>query len=165
MKSRRQGDAKRCPIKTLLILPVFLFGLCIRQEGYLCVDCMSVALRIKLQDSSDSTMISSAKIVVINRSKNDTLTVDSAYMAQWGHIESEGAYVIHGLPGTYSIIISHPLYDTCIVNEISVTQWNEVTCEHANTENLIIGLDRAVLKKSGTGKTDGIILQYTKGHC
>jgi hypothetical protein len=144
---------------------LFIGSCTTKQEGYTCVNCLSVALRIQLQDSQDSLMISNAKIIAINTTKKDTITVDSSYMALWGPFDSVGQYIVYGLPGEYSIRISHPLYETFSQNGLYVSQWTEVTCEHANTENLIIALDKFKLKKINTNKSSGIISQKTKGHC
>lgn len=110
-------------------------------------------------------MISNAKIIAINNTKKDTIIVDSTYMDLWGSIDSAGQYIVYGLPGEYSISISHPLYDTFSQNGLYVSQWTEVTCKHANTENLVIALDKLILKKRNPNKSSGIISQITKGHC
>ena len=136
-----------------------------KHEEYGCVNCPSVALRIQLQDSQDNSMISNAVIMAINTTKGDTITVDSTYLAHWGTTDSAGQYIVYGLPGEYSISISHPLYGSFSQNGLYVSQWSEVTCEHANTENLIIALDKINLKKMNTNKTSGIISQKTEGHC
>ncbi|HEX2955829.1 MAG TPA: hypothetical protein VHO70_03320 [Chitinispirillaceae bacterium] len=110
-------------------------------------------------------MISNAKIIAINKTKSDTIIVDSSYMALWGMFDSAGQYIVYGLPGEYSINISHPLFESFSQNELYVSQWFEVTCEHANTENLIIALDKLNLKKKSTSKSSGILSQKTSGHC
>ncbi len=151
----------------LLMAGVFLLivSCTSKQEGYLCVACPSVALRIKLQDSQDSSKVLNAKIIAINKARNDTITVDSTYMFQWGMYDTTGQYTIYGLPGEYSIVISHPLFESFSHDGLYVSQWTEVTCEHANTENLIIALDKFKLKKKSTSKPSGIISQRTDGHC
>jgi hypothetical protein len=155
------------PFINLLMAGILLFiGSCTtKQEEYGCVTCPSVALRIQLQDSQDSSKITTAKIIAINNTKRDTIIVDSTYMALWGPIDSAGQYIVYGLPGEYSISISHPLFESFSQNGLYVSQWSEVTCEHANTENLIIALDKLNLKKKSTNKSSGIISQKTEGHC
>jgi hypothetical protein len=86
-------------------------------------------------------------------------------MSNWNGNNSPGHYTVYGLPGEYSISVYHPLYDTFSEDGINVTQWSEVTCEHANTENLIIALDKLTLKQLNGKKSSGIISQITKGHC
>lgn len=151
----------------LVMVGIFLVaGSCTtKQEEYGCVNCPSVALRIQLQDAQDSSIISNAEIIAINKTRSDTITVDSAYMALWGTFDSTGQYIVYGLPGEYSISISHPLFEPFSQNGVYVSQWSEVTCEHANTENLIIALDKKNLKKKKMNKSSGIISQKTQGHC
>jgi hypothetical protein len=105
------------------------------------------------------------KDVTFNKTRSDTITVDSAYMALWGTFDSTGQYIVYGLPGKYSISISHSLFEPFSQNGVYVSQWSEVTCEHANTENLIIALDKINLKKKKMNKSSGIISQKTQGHC
>jgi hypothetical protein len=152
-------------IKTLLALLCIHTISCMKLESYGCVDCMSVAIRIELQDSQDSGSITNAKIIAINKAYHDTIVVDSLYLKKFGDSDSSGHYAIYGFPGEYSLNISHPLYNTFIVNSINVTQWTEVTCEHANTENLIIRLDKLHLNKNSDIKSNGILSQITNGHC
>jgi hypothetical protein len=151
----------------LFMAGILLFiGSCTtKHEEYGCVGCPSVALRIQLQDSQDSSMIANAEIIAINTTKRDTVTVDSAYLALWGTTDSAGQYIVYGLPGEYSISISHPLYESFSQNGLNVSQWSEVTCEHANTENLIIAVDKLNLKKRDVNKSSGIISRKTEGHC
>jgi hypothetical protein len=126
---------------------------------------MSVAFRIELQDSQDNGLIKNATIIAINTTKQDTIIIDSLYLENNSDIDSAGHYVVYGIPGEYSLSISHPLYSTFLENSIHVTQWSEVTCEHANTENLIIVVDKLQLNKSNNTKSSGIISQVTQGHC
>jgi hypothetical protein len=149
----------------MLCILLFLVSCPTKQEDFICVGCPSVALRIKLQDSQDSSIISDAKITVINKTTSDTITVDSLYRALWGRYTFDGQYVVYGFPGEYLITITHPLFESFSLNAVNVSQWKDVTCEHANTENLIIGLDRLNLKKKRTNKPGGIISQKTEGHC
>jgi len=152
-------------IKALFGLLCLHFISCMKLESYGCVDCMSVAIRIELQDSQDSGAITNAKIIAINKTYHDTIVVDSLYLVKYGSRDSSGHYTVYGIPGDYSLNISHHLYNTFIVNSINVTQWTEVTCEHANTENLIIRLDKLHLNKNSDRKSDVILSQVTKGHC
>jgi hypothetical protein len=135
------------------------------QEEYVCVNCLSVALRMQLCDAQDSSWISNAAIIAVNNTRKDTIIVDSASMARWAMPDSAGRYVVYGLPGEYSISISHPLYESFSHDGIYVSQWAEVTCEHANTEHLIIGLERAGMKKKKKHSSSGIISHKTEGHC
>ncbi len=148
----------------VLILSVNVLS-CMKEESYGCVDCMSVAFRIDLQDAQDNGSITNARIIAVNKTYNDTIVVDSLYSVKFGDRDSAGHYAIYGIPGEYILNISHPRYSTFVVNSIHVTQWTEVTCEHANTENLIIKLEKLQLNKSYKKKSNGIISQFTKGHC
>ncbi len=152
-------------MKKYFISVLLLFSLCSKQEGYNCVNCMSVAFRIQLLDSRDGSLIRNATIIAINQSKHDTIIVDSSYMAQRAVFDSAVEYVIWGAPGSYSLEIHHTAYDTFYQSGLTVTQWSEVTCEHANTENLFIRLYKSALAKRQHQKSGEIITQLRQGHC
>jgi len=152
-------------MKKYLVLVLFLFTLCSKQEGYSCVNCASVAFRIQLVDSQDSSLISNATIVAVNQSKHDTVFADSSYLFQQEPLDSVGRYAIAGLPGRYSLKIYKAHYDTLYISGLWVTQWSDVTCEHANTENLVIRLNKTSLTKGLNKKSGEIVKQFTKGHC
>lgn len=147
-------------IMTRILLIVFFTNLvlCTNEEES-CVKCKSVAFRIELQNSQDYALIKNARIIAINKTVQDTIIIDSLNSDSLSH------YVIFGIPGDYSLSISHPLYSNFSVNSIIVTQWSEVTCEHANTEKLKIRLEKLQLNKSSKKKSGEIISRITKGHC
>lgn len=53
----------------------------------------------------------------------------------------------------------------CSFSNIRVTQWEQVTCEHANTLNLVISVHPKALEKSGSGQSYSIMSKYEQGHC
>lgn len=148
-----------------LILTILFMSCSTRQAGYICVDCISAALRVQLIDSQDSSIVKGATIIAINNTKHDTIIFDSSYIRKTGSFNSDSQYVFWGVPGNYSLTINHPQYYPVTISDVSVTQWSEVTCEHANTENLIIGLVKKSLPKIKNRNSSGIISQFTKGHC
>ena len=130
-----------------------------QSEG--CLPCISLALKIRIEDSFTKAPVINASITATNNHPDTLFCCDSAW--HWSDIDS--TYQIPGLPGIYKISFSHPEYDSFVIDNIIVTQWDKATCKFANTNNLIIEVDKtAPAKKAGsTGYT--LKNQFEEGHC
>jgi hypothetical protein len=134
-------------------------------ESYGCVTCISCALKVKIMDSKTQIPVTDARIVVTNN-RHDTLTYcDTCHDSSFIRSTFDSTYNFPGLPGKYQIQFSHPDYDAFTISNIEVTQWSEVTCEHANTKNMVIQVDKKSLNKLTEREGYIILEQSEKEHC
>jgi hypothetical protein len=131
----------------LIFIMLLIVVNCVMEESYNCVNCMSAALRVSFIDTSDPrTKVSGAVITVSNNQGDTIISCDTCNTVLWDRSPTDSAYQFSGGPGIYSLHFSHPTYDSFTISNIHVNQWQEVTCEHANTVQMTISVQSKSLK-------------------
>ncbi|HMD69141.1 MAG TPA: carboxypeptidase-like regulatory domain-containing protein [Chitinivibrionales bacterium] len=155
-------------MKALSLFPLMLFvllGCDLSPKGYVCPDCTSAALKIRLQDASSGQAIVHARIKVTDN-KGDTLVAcDTCAQPYPFWLDADSTYGFSGGPATYQATISHPAYDSAIITGITVTQYPQYTCEYANTKYLVVALDRRAMAKRSAAAGYTIVSEYEKAGC
>jgi hypothetical protein len=152
-------------VRSVVISLLMLLLSCTAGENYLCPACISGALKLKIIDSATLQPIIKAKIVVIDNRHDTLIYCDTCRDSSFIWLDIDSTYNFPGLPGKYQIQFLHPDYDPFTISNIEVTQWSEVTCEYANTKNMLIKVDKKELSKSAEKEGYIVVEQYEKGHC
>lgn len=148
--------------KISFIIPALLFVACTIRE--VCVDCSSIAIILTVRDADSHQQLQHATITVFN-TRLDTTTYCDTCKALRDNPDGDSTCHVAGIPATYTIQFSHPEYASFEITGIEVSQWDEVTCPHANTKNLIVEVKRAAPAKTLTGSSFTIADQFENGHC
>jgi len=138
---------------------------CLIEKGYVCPDCISGALKIRIEDSDTKMPIANARIVVIKNQIDTMAYCDTCSQSSWFWSDFDSTYQFPGMPGYYQMSFSHNDYDSFTISNIHVTQWSEVTCEYSNTKNLIISVNKRSINKSAKQSSFSITSQFEDGHC
>jgi hypothetical protein len=142
------------------------FGCTVQEQNYGCVSCTSAAMRVTFFDGETRSPRVAGATVTVTNSRNESVTYcDTCSSTVYSNVKGDSSYLFPGGPGTYSLHFSHPLYDSFTISNIRVTQWEQVTCEHANTLNMVISVHQRALEKSISGQSYSIMSQYEHGHC
>lgn len=162
------GSGKRST-RCSVIIAVLLsgFGCTIQEEeSSICVRCISAAMKVSFLDDSQKGHLITGATVTVTNSRNESVTYcDTCSSNGFPVLKGDSSYRFPGGPGTYSLHFSHPDYDSFTVSNIHVTQWEQVTCEHANTLNLVISVHPPTLEKRASGQSYTIMNKYEEGHC